>query len=68
MTHKYYYVSAGKVCDAYTCIYSVMIGESLQGRRDRDFLQSYAIQHGHYSQSTLCAKIKMNRPQGAWSC
>lgn len=48
MTHKYYYVSAGKVCDANTCIYSVMIGESLQGRRDHEFLQSYAIQHGHY--------------------
>ena len=48
MTHKYYYVSAGKVCDANTCIYSVMIGECLQGRRDHDFLQSYAIQHGHY--------------------
>jgi hypothetical protein len=48
MTHKYYYVSAGKVCDEHTCIYSVMIGESLQGRRDHDFLQSYAIQHGHY--------------------
>lgn len=48
MTHKYYYVSAGKVCDENTCIYSVMIGESLQGRRDHDFLQSYAIQNGHY--------------------
>ena len=48
MTHKYYYVSAGKVCDANTCIYSIMIGESLQGRRDHDFLRSYAIQHGHY--------------------
>lgn len=48
MTHKYYYVSAGKVCDEHTCIYSVMIGESLQGRRDHDFLQSYAIQHVHY--------------------
>ncbi len=48
MTHKYYYVSAGRVCDEHTCIYSVMIGESLQGRRDHDFLKSYAIQHGHY--------------------
>lgn len=48
MTHKYYYVSAGKVCDANTCIYSVMIGEGLQGRRDHEFLQTYAIQHGHY--------------------
>ena len=48
MTHKYYYVSAGKVCDDTTAIYTVFIGQSAQGCRDLDFLQQYAIQHGHY--------------------
>ena len=48
MTHKSYYVSAGALCDGTTRIYTVMIGDSVQGRRDHDFLQSYAISHGHY--------------------
>lgn len=51
MTHKYYYVSAGKVCDATTAIYTIFIGKSAQGCRDYDFLQQYAIQHGHYFKS-----------------
>lgn len=51
MTHKYYYVSAGKVCDATTAIYTIFIGQSAQGCRDLDFLQQYAIQHGHYFKS-----------------
>ena len=48
MTHKYYYVSAGAVCDDATRIYIVTLGISAQGKRDHAFLQSYAIQHGHY--------------------
>lgn len=48
MTHKYYYVSAGAVCDANSKVYVVILGESVQGRRDYDFLLSYAIEHGHY--------------------
>lgn len=51
MTHKYYYVSAGKVCDATTAIYTIFIGQSAQGCRDLDFLLQYAIQHGHYFKS-----------------
>ena len=51
MTHKYYYVSAGKVCDENTAIYTIFIGQSAQGCRDLDFLQQYAIQHGHYFKS-----------------
>lgn len=48
MTCKYYYVSAGAVCDDATRIYVVTLGISAQGKRDHAFLQSYAIQHGHY--------------------
>ena len=48
MTHKFYYVSAGPVCDENTRIYIVTLGQSLQGSRDTEFLRSYAIQHGHY--------------------
>ena len=48
MTHKYYYVSAGQICDENTRIYIVTLGQSLQGRRDYEFLRTYAIQHGHY--------------------
>lgn len=48
MTHKFYYVSAGPVCDENTRIYIVTLGQSAQGARDTEFLRSYAIQHGHY--------------------
>ena len=48
MTHKFYYVSAGAICDEDTRIYVVTLGQSLQGSRDTEFLRSYAIQHGHY--------------------
>ena len=48
MTHKFYYVSAGQVCDENTRIYIVTLGQSAQGARDTEFLRSYAIQHGHY--------------------
>ena len=48
MTCKYYYVSAGAICDDATRIYVVTLGISAQGKRDHTFLQSYAIQHGHY--------------------
>jgi len=51
MTHKYYYVAAGKICDATTAIYTVFIGQSVQGGRDLNFLQQYAIHHGHYFKS-----------------
>ena len=48
MTHKFYYVSAGAICDEDTRIYIVTLGQSAQGARDTEFLRSYAIQHGHY--------------------
>ena len=36
------------MCDSTTLLYKVSIGMSLQGRRDYDFLKSYALQHNHY--------------------
>lgn len=48
MTHYYYYVVAGQVCDDTTQTYKVGIGYSAQSQRDYDFLKSYALQHGHY--------------------
>lgn len=48
MKHCYYYVVAGAMCDSTTLLYKVSIGMSLQGRRDYDFLKSYALQHNHY--------------------
>lgn len=48
MKHSYYYVVAGTMCDSTTLLYKVSIGMSLQGRRDYDFLKSYALQHNHY--------------------
>lgn len=48
MKHSYYYVVAGAMCDYTTLLYKVSIGMSLQGRRDYEFLKSYALQHNHY--------------------
>lgn len=48
MTHAFYYVSAGQVCDSLTHIYHTTLGQSVQGRRDHDFLQHFALKHGHY--------------------
>ena len=48
MTHKFYYVSAGAICDEDTRIYIVTLGQSAQGSRDTEFLRSHAIHHGHY--------------------
>lgn len=48
MTHYYYYVVAGQVCDGTTQLYKVGIGHSAQGQRDYAFLTSYAKEHGHY--------------------
>ena len=48
MTHRYYYVVAGQLCDGTTMAYKVAIGTSVQGKRDFEFLQSYALQHNHY--------------------
>lgn len=48
MTHYYYYVIAGPVCDGTSEILKVSLGNSAQGRRDYLFLTAYSVQHGHY--------------------
>lgn len=48
MTHYYYYVIAGTVCDGTSEILKVSLGYSAQGRRDYLFLTAYSVQHGHY--------------------
>lgn len=48
MTHYYYYVSAGPVCDEMTKIYKVAVGTNKQSQRDFAFISAYALSHGHY--------------------
>ena len=48
MTHYYYYVIAGAICDDTTIIVKTSLGHSAQGRRDYLFLTAYSVQHGHY--------------------
>lgn len=48
MVHYYYYVSAGRQCDAQTKIYKVAVGTSQQCQRDYAFLMAYAKANGHY--------------------
>ena len=48
MTHFYYYVSAGSICDEMTKIYKVAVGTNKQSQRDFAFLSAYALSHGHY--------------------
>lgn len=48
MTHYYYYVIAGPVCDSTSEILKVSLGTSAQARRDYLFLTAYSVQHGHY--------------------
>ena len=55
MTHKFYYVSAGAICDEDTRIYIVILGQSAQGARDTEFLRSHAIRHGHYFEKMSAA-------------
>lgn len=48
MTHYYFYVMAGDVCDNLTEVYKVAIGQSYQGERDFEFLKSVALQRNYY--------------------
>ena len=48
MTHYYLYIESGAQLDDTSKFYSVGIGSSLQGNRDRKFLEHYAALHGHY--------------------
>ena len=48
MTHYYLYISCGTSLDENSRFYKVAIGSSIQQTRFRAFLESYAIEHGHF--------------------
>ena len=48
MTHFYLYISCGTSLDENSRFYKVGIGESSRQSRVYDFLESYALEHGHY--------------------
>lgn len=48
MTRYYLYINCGTILDESARFYQVSCGTSRQGRRDLQFLQNYAAQHGHY--------------------
>lgn len=48
MTHYYLYIRAGKVLDANTRFYKVGIGESQSQLRKLAWLESYALENGHF--------------------
>lgn len=48
MVHYWYYVSAGRQCDAQTKIYKVAVGTSVQSQRDFDFMLKYAQANKHF--------------------
>ena len=48
MTHYYFYVMAGDVCDDLTEVFKVAIGQSIQGERDFEYLKQIALQRNYY--------------------
>lgn len=48
MTHLYYYIQAGKVCDETTRIFSVSVGQGKQSQRDYLTLMALSVDNGHY--------------------
>ena len=48
MTRYYLYINCGTILDESARFYQVSCGTSRQGRRDLQFLQAHATQHGHY--------------------
>lgn len=68
MTHYYLYIEAGAQLDDTSKFYSVGVGSSLQGERDRKFLEHYAALHGHYfaiwsvDVDEFLAKVKNSLP------
>lgn len=68
MTHYYLYIEAGAQLDDTSKFYSVGVGSSLQGNRDRKFLEHYAALHGHFfaiwsvDLDEFLAKVKNSLP------
>lgn len=48
MTHIYLYIECGKSLDYDSRFYYVTIGESQRETRIYTYLESYALEHGHY--------------------
>lgn len=48
MTHYYLYIEAGLQIDENTRFYRVAIGESQQMLKRKAWLESYAMEHGHF--------------------
>lgn len=48
MTHIYLYIECGKSLDDDSRFYYVTIGESQREARIYTYLESYALEHGHY--------------------
>lgn len=48
MTHIYLYIECGKSLDDDSRFYYVTIGESQRETRIYTYLESYALEHGHY--------------------
>lgn len=48
MTHYYLYIEAGHQIDENTRFYRVAIGESAQMLKRKAWLESYALEHGHF--------------------
>lgn len=68
MTHYYLYIEAGAQLDDTSKFYSVGVGSSLQGNRDRTFLEHYAARNGHFfaiwsdDVDEFLAKVKNSLP------
>ena len=58
MTHYYFYVMAGDICDNLTEVFKVAIGQSIQGERDFEYLKQIALQHNYYF-SIVCAESQI---------
>ena len=58
MTHYYFYVMAGDVCDNLTEVFKVAIGQSIQGERDFEYLKQIALQRNYYF-SIVCAESQI---------
>lgn len=48
MTHYYLYIKAAQTLDTDTRFYKVGVGESEVQRKKMAWLESYAIEHGHF--------------------
>lgn len=48
MVHYYIYIECGPTLTETARFYKVGIGQGVQGRKQMAFLESYALEHGHF--------------------